>query len=121
MAIDHLTDIAPELAGEDEKRLERFIEMASRRVSARVFGKLYPDAVVYLAAHLITVSNRAKKTGTAGAGPVQQVRTGGTTIAFGGGGNASAAGDEALNATPYGQEYLAIRNSRALTKGILLR
>lgn len=121
--LDLLKQIAPELEGEDDERLETFVEMASMRISAKVFGKVYPQAVAYLAAHLVTVSNRGRDQGVAAAGQVQQMRTGGQSISFGSSGAASggSTGDEALASTPYGQEFLTLRNSRARTKGLLIR
>lgn len=114
--LDMLKSVAPELGDEEDERLERFIEMAAQRISAKVFGKVYPQAVAYLAAHMVTLSNRKRDTDVAAAGPVTSVSTGGLSMQFDGGG---PEGDE-LDSTPYGRQFQQLRDSRARTKGMLL-
>lgn len=116
-----ITSIAPELENEDTERLEMFIDLASERISSKVFGKLFPQALAYLTAHLVTVSNRGRDQGVAVGGAIKSVTTGGQSISFGGGAPPEGGAGGALTSTPYGEEFLAIRKSRAKTKGILLR
>jgi hypothetical protein len=117
MSRELLKAIAPELEGETDERLDTFLELASQRVGPKAFGKLYAQAVVYLAAHLLTLSNRARDAGVAAAGPVTSVGTGGLSLSFGA---ASSMGDESLSSTIYGLEFLEIRDSRPSSKGRLI-
>lgn len=120
-SVQMLLHIAPEFEGEDQQRLESFIEMAALRLSPRIFGRLYPQAVAYLAAHLLSVSGRAREAGRTAAGPLASITTGGQSISFAQSGALASLGDEALKSTSYGLEFLAIRNSRAGTKMKLIR
>ena len=53
IVVDILKEIAPEFASEDAARLDLFVELAAARISAPVFGKVYPQALAYLAAFLL--------------------------------------------------------------------
>ena len=119
--IDILMEVAPELSGEPLSRIGLFLELAAARISPAVFGKVYPQAVAYLAAHLMTVSGRAEATGSASPGAVQSATTGGVSVSFGASTAHKTLGDESLSSTAYGLEYLALRNSRAGTKMKLIR
>lgn len=121
MPLTTLKAIAPELADAGDERLETFLELAAQRISAKVFGAKYAQAAAYLAAHLLTLSNRASEAGTAGAGPVTSVTTGGLSVSFGQAPTGAATADASLKTTAYGLEFLAIRSSCARTKAALVR
>ncbi|MFU8806542.1 MAG: DUF4054 domain-containing protein [Bradymonadaceae bacterium] len=116
-AHDLLIAIAPELATESEARIDTFLELAAQRVGAHAFGKVYVQAVTYLAAHLLTLSNRARDAGMAAAGSITSVGTGGLSVSFG---QAAGMGDESLSSTVYGLEFLELRDSRPSGKGRLI-
>lgn len=120
-AVDILVEIAPELASETPTRLDLFLELAASRISPEVFGRVYVQAVAYLAAHLLTLANRAQDVGTAAPGAVQSASTGGVSVAFGSTGAPLSVSDAALGQTNYGLQYLELRNSRAATKMRLIR
>ena len=117
--LDLMPAIAPELEGDEH--LETFVELAAGRLSAKVFGARYPEAVAYLAAHLLTMSKRVSENGVASGGAVASVSTGGLSLSFGQSNGQSSAADESLKSTHYGQEFLAIRATRAAVKGLLIR
>lgn len=117
MSRELLKTIAPELASEPDERLDTFLTLAAQRVGPKAFGRVYQQAVAYLAAHLLTVSNRARDTGMAAAGPVASVGTGGLSVSFGA---VVAMGDESLSTTSYGLEFIELRESRPSSKGRLI-
>lgn len=120
--VDILKEIAPEFASEDAARLDLFVELAAARISAPVFGKVYPQALAYLAAHLLSVSARSASAGAGGAaGPVTSATTGGVSVSFGQAQVSVSTTDAALSTTGYGLEFLALRNSRAGTKMRIIR
>lgn len=118
MAITYedVADIAPEILVETEDqqdRVTRFIERAKAQVSASVFGSMYDMAVLYLAAHLITISGADGARGqAAAAGSISSVQTGDASVSYNSSGAALAShGTTSLYSTAYGQEYLRIRQS----------
>lgn len=120
--VDILFEIAPELAVEPLHRVDTFIGLAAARISASVFGKVYPQAVAYLTAHLMSVSARAQSSGAGGAaGPVTSASTGGVSVSYGQATAHVSLADSALSTTAYGLEYLALRNSRPGTKMRIVR
>lgn len=116
-----LVEIAPEFSSEDTARLDVFIGLSASRLSARVFGRVYAQAVVYLAAHLLTLSERASSSGGSAAGPITSASTGGVSISYGQVNTAVSVSDATLSTTAYGLEFLALRNSRAGTKMKIVR
>ncbi len=126
MSLQLIRAIAPDLADVDNATLETFVELAAQRISQSVFGHVYAQAVAYLAAHLAVLSQRAALAagaGVVGGGPIAGVTTGGLSVSFGAHSTtaASGLGDESLKTTAYGLEFLALRASRAATKGFLVR
>jgi len=119
--VDILFDLAPELADEPLHRVDTFIGLAAARISASVFGKVYPQAVAYLTAHLLSVSARASTSGAGAAGPVTSATTGGVSVSYGQVAASVSVTDAALSTTAYGLEFLALRNSRAGTKMRIIR
>lgn len=126
MSVQLIRAIAPDLADVDDVALDTFLELAAQRISQSVFGSVYVQAVSYLAAHLAVLSQRAALAagaGVVGGGPVAGVTTGGLSVSFGQAQVTamSGLGDESLKTTAYGLEFLALRASRAKTKGFLVR
>ena len=111
-----LKAVAPELnPGDDsaDARLNLFLEMAVSRLHARAWGNVYEQAVVYLAAHLITLSNRASEDGTAAPGALATITTGDQSRSFASRGAPSlSTEDAALATTTYGEQFLALRATR---------
>jgi hypothetical protein len=103
--VNAVLDVAPELKCFDTGTIERFITMAQRRISPQVFCTFYDDAVTYLAAHLITMSQRH---GGAGAQTMQKVGDVEVQYANLAQGKKS---DLSYLQTSYGIEYLALRDT----------
>lgn len=107
---DLLDTVAGEFSGLDNDVKDQAINFASQRISAEAFGRLYQQAVVYLAAHIL----KSGMAGQAGdekelAGPVTSITTG--DLSIGSAGTASFTGsDEPLSSTSYGRQYLEIKN-----------
>jgi hypothetical protein len=105
---DLLREVCPEAQGATDQTLDIFIEMATLRLSASVFGDLYRPAVVYLAAHFYIMTQR--RDGNAGAITFQRA---GEVSENRGGIAMDASG---YNQTSYGNLYLELRRSRHKVK-----
>lgn len=123
-ALTDLVDfIAPNFAT-DTTRRDTAITMATRYLGATSakWGAVYNDAIANLAAHLLTIYDPngpfAAGAGSVGAGPVTSIRTGDWAVSYAGPATmgSGATGDAVLMMTPYGQEYVRLRNSRAAGK-----
>lgn len=109
----------PELSVVTEEELALDFSIYSDYVSERAFGKLYPKALCYFVAHMITLNRMiASKSTDGGAGNVNLVAGGLTSekegqLARGYSSTVSAstgAGDELLKKTLYGQLFLQLRD-----------
>lgn len=115
-AVDVLLRVAPQFAGEATATLEAYLGDAALQLAPTVWGVLFEQATAQLAAHLMTLRDRAQATagdgsGMVPAGGVTSVRTGGLGLTFGAVGAATAgAGEAALRTTPYGLEFLRLRS-----------
>lgn len=118
---DMFDAIAPELA--DSDRRDTFLELAAARLTSGRWGSMYVQAVCYLAAHMLTLSPAADDGSGASraAGPVTSKGAGDLSIAYGSVSPGTISmSDAALLTTPYGREFLAIRNTRSqATAGII--
>lgn len=94
-----LQKVCPEIATDGEA-VAVFVDLASGRCSHAYFGKLWDQAVAYLAAHMWTVSNRG---GDAGAGGITSKREGDLSIGYASGNN-----DSLFGSTSYGLFYLSL-------------
>lgn len=113
--LDTVRAIAPaQTADLTDDEVEVFIALAADRLSAEVWGaRLYPQGVAYLAAHLLTITARGAAGGGSGAaGPVRQEMAGRVMVSYSDSAASSGAGSD-LGATPYGQEFLALRRKLA--------
>ena len=106
---DLLKFVAPEFEDLDDAALDMALSLAANRISAVAFGKIYPQAAAYMAAHILATSRGdAASAGVAGA--ITSVKTGdlaigATALATG------SAGDSALASTPYGARFLELRDT----------
>lgn len=108
--LDTVKAIAPTAtASLTDDQIEVFIALAQDRMSPAVWGsRLYSQGVAYLAAHLLTITNRGSAGGGSGAaGPVKQEMAGRVMVSYAT--TTAAAAAEGLDSTPYGQEFLALR------------
>ena len=102
----------PEFASETNKRINFFIGMAERRISREHFGDKADDAVCLMAAHLLTMADRA---GAGGAITGEKVGDLSTNYAS----QSSKDGKGSLNATSYGQMYSDLEKSCRLGPRVL--
>jgi hypothetical protein len=101
-ALSVLQTIAADLASKDNA--SQVLALADQRVSKNNFGKVRDQAVAYLAAHILSLSNsNFRKTGAGGA--ITSLREGDLSVGFG----ATPGADDSLSATWYGQEFERLR------------
>uniref|UniRef100_A0A6M3KY06 Uncharacterized protein n=1 Tax=viral metagenome TaxID=1070528 RepID=A0A6M3KY06_9ZZZZ len=120
-SVDILFDIAGEFETTDATelaRVNRFLAYAASRMCASAFGTQYQLAACYLAAHML---RRAAETaaGSGGSGPLTSEKVRDTTWTFGAPSMAMTLGEYSLAGTPYGIEFMAIRESLALKPFIM--
>jgi hypothetical protein len=121
--LDLLKAIAPELDpgdGSADARLTMHLEMAANRLSAPQWGQVYPEACARLAAHLVTLSDRAMLAEGAPGGTVASVGTARWSMSFGAL-PAKNAEEASLASTVHGQMFLELRRSRAARAPRLFR
>lgn len=106
-----LEQIAPEFAA--DPRADLFLTLAASRLHVRTFGNLYVQAVVYLAAHMLTMSPDDDGDEAASAGPVTGRGTGDLSVNYATARPPTNDVDAELGQTRYGRAFLAIRNTRA--------
>ena len=124
MSLELLEDIAPEFFpgdGSTDDRCARFLERAAARLHAPAFGSMYAEAAAYLAAHLLTVSERRRRDGAAAPGALVSLATGDQSRSWSTQGGAPGDRDAGLRTTAYGEQFLEIRNSRAATSARLYK
>lgn len=104
---DTLKFVAPEFEDLPDATLDKALELAAQRISARAFGAIYEQAAAYMAAHILATSRGTQAEAGIG-GQITSVSTGDLSI----GGQAldtTGAGDSALASTPYGARFLELR------------
>ena len=103
--------LAPEFKEVSDDDLDLWVSLAKPFVSKKQFGKLYPHALAYLAAHMMKLSGLGDETyGTvADAMRLASVSEGNTSISFNTGAYTSDTIDAELGLTPYGIGYRRIR------------
>lgn len=97
--------IAPELSGETNDRINFFLDIADKSIAEPIWGIHADYGRGYLAAHLMTISNRGGL-----AGPVKEEKVGDLSQTF-----AVSDAATALDSTSYGKEYLRLRSEIAKT------
>lgn len=115
--VDDLKADYPAFAGLDDAVISRAIERAAVELSAPTWGRLYPFALVALAAHMLELRARsAAAAGSGGAsvapGPVTSWRTGDWAESYAAparGRSSSGQADDILAGTQGGAEYLRLR------------
>jgi len=103
--------IAPQLVG--DARLNLFLGMAASRLDAVEWGIFYSEGVANLAAHFLTMANRAAAGGITGgdSGVVSGRSAGDLSISYGAVSGVNFSASEAdLAATSYGVTVIGLRN-----------
>ena len=97
--------------------VEQFLTTTSSRLDATAFGSKFAEASVWYAAHLLFKSGTLALPGATVtvAGTVTSLKTGDESIGLAAPGATSSAtlADADLTSTHYGQQFLALRNTRA--------
>ena len=108
-----LRTIAPEFEELEDTTLQTWLDLTQPLVSKSAFGAAYEQAVAYLAAH-----RKMAGLGESGAfgsaidrAGVTSYTEGSTSVSFGSGTSSAAAADSSLTQTPYGLEYLRLRQA----------
>lgn len=102
--------VAPELAANAAK--PTWIELATLRVSKKVFGDVYTFAVAYLAAHIGTLAVRQADAGAGGQTSIASRSEGSLSISYGDSSAIGEGGD--YKTTGYGRQFLALRRERVM-------
>ena len=102
-----LRTIAPEFEELEDTTLQTWLDLTQPLVSKSAFGAAYEQAVAYLAAHRMKMAGL----GESGAFGVTSYTEGSTSVSFGSGTSSAAAADSSLTQTPYGLEYLRLRQA----------
>lgn len=105
-ASEILSAIAPHF--DDASGRSLLLEIAESRTSSTFFGANRPEAVAYMAAHLLDMAASADVSSGAG-GPITSKKEGDLSLSFAQGGS-GAAGDT-LSQTPYGRMLMDLRRS----------
>lgn len=111
--------LVPEHAAVVDATVSTWLELAARRHTASVFGRVYPEAMVWWAAHRIQRSPGSGASSSASAedvGTLVMQRDGDLTRQYAQPSSASSVGSSAdaeLRTTRYGELYLELRDSRA--------
>jgi len=103
--IEEILDvIAPSIPDDATRAI--FVSLAKNEVSERTFGDLYNQAVAYLTAHNIILSQGASTT-SLGSGSIKRKKAGQEEIEY----HAPSAGAAAvgLSLTPFGQKYIDLK------------
>ena len=100
-----LRTIAPEFEDLEDTTLQTWLDLTQPLVSKSAFGAAYEQAVAYLAAHRMKMAGAIDRAG------VTSYTEGSTSVSFGSGTSSAAAADSSLTQTPYGLEYLRLRQA----------
>jgi len=117
-SLDLYRVLIPAHSAVDDATVEAWLAIAARRHTAALWGSVYPEAMVFWAAHTIDRSP-SPGSGAGGGGAVGALtsqRDGDLQRTYSSPSSSSSAAysaaDSALAATAYGQAYLDLRNSR---------
>lgn len=104
--VDDFLDIAPEFSTVDPDRITRLLTRAAARCDQTYFGLLWPDAVCYLAAHILALATPGSESNGGG---VTSKSADGLSISFG----TLMWSARWYNATTYGREWYALVKSKS--------
>ena len=109
-----LRTIAPEFEKLEDTVLQTWLDLTQPLVSKSAFGAAYEQAVAYLAAHRMKMAGLGESGAFGSAidrAGVTSYTEGSTSVSFGSGASSAAAADSSLTQTPYGLEYLRLRQA----------
>ena len=101
-----------EFAEVEDDIIKTFISLAEPLISQKRFGKLYQQALAYLAAHKMKMSGLGKSVGAGTIGDtigLSSVSEGETSVSFSNSQAGNTATDAEFGLTVYGMQYLQLR------------
>jgi hypothetical protein len=101
--------MATELASVSDVVVESWIAKARLSINTAAYGDKADSATQYLAAHYVTLAERAGAGASSGTGPIVRRKVGDVSTTFAVG--SVAARDAVLMSTVWGQMYLSLRGS----------
>lgn len=109
-----LRTIAPEFEELEDTVLQTWLDLTQPLVSKSAFGAAYEQAVAYLAAHRMKMAGLGESGAFGSAidrAGVTSYTEGSTSVSFGSNASSAVAADSSLTQTPYGLEYLRLRQA----------
>ncbi len=98
---------AKEFEGENDTRIELFVEYATAFVNENKWGRKYKLALILIACHLLTLGDREGN-----GGPVTAESVGELSRSYG---QTTGSEDPELASTSYGQQFLSLRKTLVIT------
>ena len=98
--------------------VKTFISLAEPLISKKRFGKMYPQALAYLAAHKMKMSGLGKSIGIGSIGDtigLSSVSEGETSVSFSNNQAGNTTADSEFGLTVYGMQYLQIKRKCIIT------
>lgn len=116
----------PEWGAVADARVQLYLDDAEAYLNKQIWGDCYDKAVLYWSAHKLALSEQRVAQGSgaggSGAGPLTSASVDGVSVGYAAPAWATGtnAGDAEYSKTPYGQEYLSLRQA-CLPSGLLMR
>lgn len=107
-----------EFADTQDDTVKVFVSLAEPLISEKRFGKLYQQALAFLAAHKMKMSGFGKKIGTGTIGDtigLSSVSEGETSVSFSNNQTGNTVTDSEFGLTVYGMQYLQLRKRCIVT------
>lgn len=117
-AFETIRKTMEEFADVPDDTVQTFISLAEPLISKKRFGKLYPQALAYLAAHKMKMSGLGKTIGIGTIGDtigLSSVSEGETSVSFSNNQAGNMATDSEFGLTVYGMQYLNLRKRCIVT------
>lgn len=114
-SLDLYRALVPAHSSVADDTVETYLELATRRHTAGAWGAVYPEAMVWWAAHRIQ-RTPGLVSGSGGADEVGQITSqsdGDLSRSYAAQATTGNTGDDELASTRYGQAYLDLRRTRA--------
>lgn len=117
-AFEIIRNTMNEFADVPDDTIQDFISLAEPLISKKRFGKLYSQALAYLAAHKMKMSGLGKTIGIGTIGDtigLSSVSEGETSVSFSNNQVGNTATDSEFGLTVYGMQYLNLRKRCIVT------
>jgi hypothetical protein len=105
--------LAGEFSAVADGTVENFLAYAALRIDTGIWGNVYDQALVYLAAHMLKMDPSYGGAYTGAAGAVIAQKDGDLSRSYAAPPAVSSLTDSYLLRTSYGAQFLALRDSRA--------